>query len=83
MQYYKIQNNGENFKIYYKLNYINKSIKVFSKLKSKGVLSEEDVSVAMREVRIALLEADVSLAVAKDFIEKCLTANPKERINWS
>jgi signal recognition particle subunit SRP54 len=44
--------------------------KVFSKLKSKGVLSEADVSVAMREVRIALLEADVSLAVAKDFIEK-------------
>lgn len=44
--------------------------KVFSKLKSKGVLSEDDVSVAMREVRIALLEADVSLVVAKDFIEK-------------
>lgn len=44
--------------------------KVFSKLKSKGVLSESDVSVAMREVRIALLEADVSLPVAKDFIAK-------------
>jgi signal recognition particle subunit SRP54 len=44
--------------------------KVFSKLKSKGVLTEEDVSAAMREVRIALLEADVSLPVAKDFISK-------------
>lgn len=44
--------------------------KVFSKLKGKGVLSESDVSAAMREVRIALLEADVALPVAKDFIKK-------------
>lgn len=44
--------------------------KVFSKLKGKGVLSEDDVSAAMREVRIALLEADVALPVAKDFIAK-------------
>ncbi len=44
--------------------------KVFSKLKGKGVLSEDDVNSAMREVRIALLEADVSLSVAKDFIAK-------------
>jgi len=44
--------------------------KVFSKLKSKGVLSDADVSAAMREVRIALLEADVSLPVAKEFIGK-------------
>ena len=40
----------------------------FEKLKGKGVLSEEDVSLALREVRIALLEADVALPVVKQFI---------------
>ncbi len=44
--------------------------KIFSKLKGKGFLSETDVSAAMREVRIALLEADVALPVVKDFITK-------------
>lgn len=44
--------------------------KIFSKLKGKGFLSEDDVNTAMREVRIALLEADVSLPVVKDFINK-------------
>lgn len=39
----------------------------FSRLKSKGSLSEADVKEAMREVRLALLEADVSYKVAKDF----------------
>ncbi len=39
----------------------------FKKLKSKGSLSESDVKEAMREVRLALLEADVSYKVAKDF----------------
>ena len=42
---------------------------VFDKLKSRGALSEEDVSTALREVRIALLEADVALPVVKTFIE--------------
>lgn len=42
----------------------------FSKLRGKGVLKEEDINDAMREIRIALLEADVALPVAKDFIEK-------------
>lgn len=42
---------------------------VFNKLRGRGVLSEEDVNNAMREIRIALLEADVSLPVVKDFIE--------------
>ncbi len=40
-----------------------------SKLKSKGKLSEKDVDVAMREVRLALLEADVNYKVVKDFIK--------------
>jgi len=41
---------------------------IFDKLKGKGFLSEDDVNAAMREVRIALLEADVALPVVKDFI---------------
>ncbi|MBU5426508.1 signal recognition particle protein [Tissierella pigra] len=40
------------------------------KLKGKGKLSEKDVDVAMREVRLALLEADVNFKVVKDFIKK-------------
>jgi len=43
---------------------------VFSKLKGKGKVSEEDVGEAMREVRLALLEADVNFKVVKDFIAK-------------
>ncbi len=41
----------------------------FKKLRSKGKLTEEDIKLAMREVRIALLEADVNMFVAKDFIK--------------
>ncbi len=43
---------------------------VFDKLTGRGALSEKDVKEAMREVRRALLEADVALEVVKDFIEK-------------
>ncbi|MCA0199752.1 MAG: signal recognition particle protein [Proteobacteria bacterium] len=43
---------------------------VFSKLTGRGALSEADVAAAMREVRVALLEADVALPVVKDFIAK-------------
>ncbi|MFD2116857.1 signal recognition particle protein [Paenibacillus yanchengensis] len=43
---------------------------VFSKLKGKGKISEEDVAEAMREVRLALLEADVNFKVVKEFIAK-------------
>ena len=41
---------------------------VFNKITSRGVLSEDDINTAMREIRVALLEADVSLPVVKDFI---------------
>ena len=41
----------------------------FKKLRSKGKLSENDVKEAMREVRLALLEADVNYKVAKDFVK--------------
>ena len=43
---------------------------VFKGLKSRGKLSESDVKEAMREVRMALLEADVNFAVARDFVKK-------------
>ena len=42
---------------------------VFNKLRGKGHLSEADVKEAMREIRLALLEADVSYKVVKDFIK--------------
>ncbi|MEO0417928.1 MAG: signal recognition particle protein [Pseudomonadota bacterium] len=42
---------------------------VFDKLKGRGALSEQDVRDAMREVRVALLEADVALPVARRFID--------------
>jgi signal recognition particle subunit SRP54 len=46
---------------------------VFDKLTGRGALSEGDVDAALREVRVALLEADVALPVVKDFIAKVKT----------
>jgi signal recognition particle subunit SRP54 len=43
---------------------------IFTKLRGRGALSEDDVIAALREVRVALLEADVALPVVKDFIAK-------------
>ena len=43
---------------------------VFDRLKRRGSLKEQDVEAALREVRIALLEADVALPVVKDLIAK-------------
>ena len=43
---------------------------IFEGLRGKGALDEKDVDAALREVRVALLEADVALPVAKDFIAK-------------
>ncbi len=55
-----------------------------SKLRSKGKLSEKDIDEAMREVRLALLEADVNFKVVKDFVkkvkEKSLGANVLESL---
>ncbi len=57
---------------------------VFKRLRSKGRLTEADVKTAMREVRLALLEADVNYKVAKDFTntvaEKCIGANVMESL---
>lgn len=43
---------------------------ILKKLKGRGLLREEDIAAAMKEIRIALLEADVSFKVVKDFVEK-------------
>jgi len=43
---------------------------VFDRLRGRGALTEADVRAAMREVRVALLEADVALPVAREFVEK-------------
>jgi signal recognition particle subunit SRP54 len=48
----------------------NRLQNVFSKLRGKGKVGEDDVNEAMREVRLALLEADVNFKVVKEFIGK-------------
>jgi signal recognition particle subunit SRP54 len=42
---------------------------IFKKLKGRGLLKEEDVDVALKEIKLALLEADVNFKVVKDFIQ--------------
>lgn len=51
-------------------NLTDKINHVFSKLRNRGALTELEIKQAMREVRVALLEADVNFTVAKDFISK-------------
>ena len=59
-------------------NLSDKLQSIFSGLRGKGRLTEEDIDSAMREIRMALLEADVNFKVVKSFIkrtkERCLTA---------
>lgn len=43
---------------------------IFKKLKGRGLLREEDITEALKEIKIALLEADVNFKVVKDFIER-------------
>ena len=47
---------------------------VFDRLRGRGALTEADVRAAMREVRVALLEADVALPVARDFVDRATEA---------
>ncbi len=65
-------------------NLSDKLAGVFKKLRNRGKLSESDVKEAMREVRLALLEADVNYKVAKDFTntvtEKCIGENVMESL---
>ncbi len=51
-------------------NFSGKITKIFDSISGKKFVSEDDLAATMREIRIALLEADVSLPIAKDFIEK-------------
>ncbi|TMJ60046.1 MAG: signal recognition particle protein, partial [Alphaproteobacteria bacterium] len=46
----------------------NRLNEVFDRLRGRGALSEDDVTAALREIRIALLEADVALPVVRDFV---------------
>lgn len=59
-------------------NLSDKLQSIFSGLRGKGRLTEEDIDTAMREIRMALLEADVNFRVVKEFTkrtkERCLTA---------
>lgn len=50
-------------------NLSNKLQDVFKQLRGKGKLTEADVKTAMREVKIALLEADVNFKIVKNFIK--------------
>jgi signal recognition particle subunit SRP54 len=51
-------------------NFSGKITKIFDTISGKKFISEDDLNATMREIRIALLEADVSLPIAKEFIEK-------------
>ena len=57
----------------------------FGKLRGKGRLTEDDINTAMREIRMALLEADVNYRVVKKFVaeckEKCMTAEVLESLS--
>ncbi|MGY9005239.1 MAG: signal recognition particle protein [Alphaproteobacteria bacterium] len=53
---------------------------VFSRLTGKGALGEADVDEALREVRVALLEADVALPVVKDFLDRVREAALGEKV---
>ncbi|MGD0587133.1 MAG: signal recognition particle receptor subunit alpha, partial [Oryzomonas sp.] len=46
---------------------------VFKKLRGHGIMTEENITDALREVRLALLEADVNFKVVKDFVENVRT----------
>jgi signal recognition particle subunit SRP54 len=51
-------------------NFSGKITRIFDTISGKKFISEDDLNATMREIRIALLEADVSLSIAREFIEK-------------
>src|SRR5215472_5191886 len=53
---------------------------VFDRLAGRGVLTEKDIDEALREVRIALLEADVALPVVREFVAKAKGAASGEAV---
>ena len=52
---------------------------IFKKLSGKGGLTEKDIDQALREVRVALLEADVALKVVKEFTSRVRERVPHRR----
>ena len=58
---------------------------IFKNLRGKGRLSEADVKAALKEVKLALLEADVNFKVVKEFVaktkERCMTAEVMESLS--
>src|SRR5512146_596130 len=66
-------------------NLTNRLNQIFDQLRRRGKLTEEDVDVAMREVRLALLEADVHFSVVKSFIarvrERAIGAEVSKALN--
>ena len=66
-------------------NLTNRLNQVFDQLRRRGKLSEADVDMAMREVRLALLEADVHFSVVKSFIarvrERAIGAEVSKALN--
>ncbi|MDD6651086.1 MAG: signal recognition particle protein [Eggerthellales bacterium] len=63
----------------------NKLQGIFSGMRSKGRLTEEDINSAMKEIRMALLEADVNFMVVKEFVaktkERCMRAEVLDSLN--
>ena len=56
---------------------------IFTRLRSKGRLSEADVDFALREVRLALLEADVNVSVVRSFLERVRARAVGEEVHRS
>lgn len=54
--------------------------KIIEKITSRGVLTDSDIDTAMREIRIALLEADVSLSVVKDLVSRIKEQSKGEKV---
>lgn len=56
---------------------------IFNKIKDKGKLSEKDIKESLREVKLALLEADVHYKVVKDFVQKLAEQASQEELSKS
>ncbi len=61
-------------------NFSAKITKIFDTISGKKFISEDDLNSTMREIRIALLEADVALPIAKEFIEKVKTESLGQQV---
>ena len=60
-------------------NLTEKITGILDRIKGKGIIDDSSLNDVMREIRVALLESDVSLSVAKDFIEKVKTRQLEKR----